>query len=158
MHEELCTAGYFSRSASRGIHKTLPRTIYRHPVPVIPTVARYKNSSGRWIYDLGQNFSGIIRISVRSDESRTIRFRPAELLKNDSTPAQGASGEPFYFSYTAKGGGQTERWQPQFTYYGFRYDIGPNTPGYAQLTANGVTATAIYYYNATIMQREAGCG
>jgi hypothetical protein len=88
---------------------------------MIPTVKIFRNSKGRWIYDLGQNFSGIIRIAVKSKESKTILFRPAELLKNDSTSTQSGSGGPFYFAYTAKGEGQTEHWQPQFTYYGFRY-------------------------------------
>jgi hypothetical protein len=87
----------------------------------IPTVKVFQNSQGHWIYDLGQNFSGIIRIAVKSKESKTILFRPAELLKNDSSATQRASGGPFYFAYTAKGEGQTEHWQPQFTYYGFRY-------------------------------------
>jgi hypothetical protein len=88
---------------------------------VIPVVKLYRNSKGRWVYDLGQNFSGIIRVSVKSEKSRTILFHPAELLKNDSTFTQRATGGPFYFSYTTKGNGQTEHWQPQFTYYGFRY-------------------------------------
>ena len=35
------------------------------------------------------------------------------------------------------------------------YDIGPNHPGESQLTSNGVTATAIFYYNTTIMQKIA---
>jgi hypothetical protein len=35
------------------------------------------------------------------------------------------------------------------------FDIGPGRPGYAQLTSNGVTATAIYHYNTTIMQQIA---
>jgi hypothetical protein len=87
----------------------------------IPTVTFYRNSKGSWVYDLGQNFSGIIRIAVKSNESSTIRFHTAELLKNDSTFTQRASGGPFYFSYTTKGDGQIECWQPQFTYYGFRY-------------------------------------
>ncbi|MDR1498426.1 MAG: glycoside hydrolase family 78 protein [Puniceicoccales bacterium] len=87
----------------------------------IPTVKIYKNSGGKWIYDLGQNFSGIIRVAVKSKGSRTILFHPAELLKSDGTYTQRATGGPFYFSYTTKGGGDTEQWQPQFTYYGFRY-------------------------------------
>jgi hypothetical protein len=87
----------------------------------IPTVKVFKNSQGHWIYDLGQNFSGIINIAVKSKESKTILFRPAELLKDDSSATQRASGGPFYFAYTAQGKGETERWQPQFTYYGFRY-------------------------------------
>ena len=35
------------------------------------------------------------------------------------------------------------------------YDIGPNHPGESQLTSNGVTATAIFYYNTVIMQQIA---
>ena len=35
------------------------------------------------------------------------------------------------------------------------FDIGPGDPGESQLTSNGVTATAIYYYDVTIMQRIA---
>ena len=35
------------------------------------------------------------------------------------------------------------------------YDIGPDRPGYAQLTSNGVTATAIYYQDVKILERVA---
>ncbi|MDE6134673.1 MAG: family 78 glycoside hydrolase catalytic domain, partial [Muribaculaceae bacterium] len=35
------------------------------------------------------------------------------------------------------------------------YDIGPKEPGYSQLTSNGVTATAIYFQNASTMARIA---
>jgi hypothetical protein len=100
-----------------GAQRATPLTVHS----TIPTVLSYRNSAGKWIYDLGQNFSGIIRVSVRSNGSRTIRFHPAELLKSDSASAQTASGEPFYFSYTTVGDGQAEHWQPRFTYYGFRY-------------------------------------
>jgi hypothetical protein len=89
----------------------------------IPTVKYYRNARGRWLYDLGQNFSGIVRLEVRPGESggRTVRLCPAELLNGDSTANQSASGAPFYFTYTTRGAGGTETWQPRFTYYGFRY-------------------------------------
>ncbi|MDR1454144.1 MAG: glycoside hydrolase family 78 protein, partial [Tannerella sp.] len=87
----------------------------------IPAVTCYKNAKGNWVYDLGQNFSGIVRLEVHSESGRTVRLHPAELLNPDSTANQSASGYPFYFTYTAGGRGGTERWQPQFTYYGFRY-------------------------------------
>jgi hypothetical protein len=87
----------------------------------IPVVTYYKNGKGNWVYDLGQNFSGIVRLEARSDGSRKIRLCPAELLNADSTANQSASGAPFYFNYTTRGNGGTEQWQPQFTYYGFRY-------------------------------------
>lgn len=35
------------------------------------------------------------------------------------------------------------------------YDLGPDKPGYAQLTSEGVTATATYYYDVTLMARMA---
>ena len=72
------------------------------------------------MYDLGQNFSGIIRLSVNSYQKQEIRCHPAELLNPDSTVNQSASGAPYWLGYTSKGSG-LEHWQPQFTYYGFRY-------------------------------------
>ena len=33
--------------------------------------------------------------------------------------------------------------------------IGPESPGESQLTSNGVTATAIYYYDVTLMEKMA---
>lgn len=35
------------------------------------------------------------------------------------------------------------------------YDIGLNPPGYAQLTSNGLTATAIYYTDIDILKNAA---
>ncbi len=35
------------------------------------------------------------------------------------------------------------------------FDIGPKSPGESQLTSNGVTATAIYYYDVTLMEKMA---
>lgn len=87
----------------------------------IPVLSKFKNRNGEWVYDLGQNFSGIVSMKVKADRGQKIIIRPAELLNPDSTVNQSATGQPYYFSYTVKGGGQTEQWQPQFAYYGFRY-------------------------------------
>lgn len=85
-----------------------------------PTVRLFKTRQGQWVYDLGQNFSGIIRLSLHSKDTHPVKLYPAELLNPDSTVNQSASGAPFWFGYTPKGKG-FESWQPQFTYYGFRY-------------------------------------
>ena len=87
----------------------------------IPTQHRFKNAKGNWVYDLGQNFSGIIRIKLRTKSRRQVIFRPGELLNPDSTINQSASGSPYYFTYTTSSEPGTITWQPQFTYYGFRY-------------------------------------
>ena len=86
----------------------------------ISPVRIFQSKKGDWVYDLGQNFSGIINVQLQSGSGKSIRFYPAELLNADSTVNQSASGRPFYFTYTASGRG-VETWQPQFTYYGFRY-------------------------------------
>ena len=95
-----------------------------HPVTVRETLkdARiFRAGNGKWVYDLGQNFSGIPRFTVRSRGSQRVILRPAELLNPDSTVNQSASGAPFYFTYITPDGETATTWQPQFTYYGFRY-------------------------------------
>ena len=87
----------------------------------LPTVRLFQNSKGKWVYDFGQNFSGIVRLTLNSEEKgKSVKLYPAELLNADSTVNQSASGAPYWFAYTSKGSG-TECWQPQFSYYGFRY-------------------------------------
>jgi alpha-L-rhamnosidase len=77
-------------------------------------------SSGVWIYDLGQNFSGIPQITVKGKKGDTVKIIPAELVNADGSANQKGSGGPHYYNYILKGDG-AETWQPQFTYYGFRY-------------------------------------
>jgi len=78
-----------------------------------------KRSSHSFLYDLGQNASGIAALTVTGRQGATIRITPAELTQGDSAN-QKATGKPYYWEYTLKGG-QAESWQPRFTYYGFRY-------------------------------------
>lgn len=86
----------------------------------IPVVQILQTTGGNWVYDLGQNFSGIPELKVKGGEKMPVKLYPAELLNPDHSVNQSASGSPFYYTYTAKGNG-IETWQPQFTYYGFRY-------------------------------------
>jgi alpha-L-rhamnosidase len=88
-----------------------------------------------WVYDLGQNFSGIPSITVSGSKGDTVKIIPAELINEDGSANQKGSGGPSYFTYILKGTGN-ETWQPRFTYYGFRYlevhciakDNGQKTP------------------------------
>ncbi len=77
-------------------------------------------ANNEWVYDLGQNASGIIELKVQGKKGDTVRITPAELLKEDGSVNQKPSGSPFYFTYILKGDG-LETWRPRFTYYGFRY-------------------------------------
>ncbi len=73
-----------------------------------------------YVYDFGQNASGIIRVKVTGEKGQQIKFLPGELLGEDSLVTQQATGSPYIFSYTLKGE-EEEVWIPKFTYYGFRY-------------------------------------
>jgi alpha-L-rhamnosidase len=88
-----------------------------------------------WIYDLGQNASGIPQITIRGKKGDTVKIMPAELINADGSANQKASGGPHYYSYVLKGDGE-ETWQPRFTYYGFRYIQVDNTVPQSTPNAN----------------------
>lgn len=75
---------------------------------------------GVWVYDLGQNASGIPQITVKGKKGDTIKITPSELLDKDGLTTQANSGKGYLLTYILKGDG-IETWQPRFTYYGFRY-------------------------------------
>ncbi|MGE5420753.1 MAG: family 78 glycoside hydrolase catalytic domain, partial [Chloroflexota bacterium] len=94
-----------------------------HPLKVMQEFAPEKITrvnDTSFIYDFGQNCSGIINLKIKGEAGRTTRLWPAELLDKDSLANQKASGYPYYWSYKTSGKG-IEEWRPRFTYYGFRY-------------------------------------
>ncbi len=89
-------------------------TIGLKSVQAIPTVA---NS---YLYDFGQNASGIVELEVKGSKGDTVKLYPAELIKPSLEAEQAATGSPYYFTYILKGEG-VEKWTPRFTFTGFRY-------------------------------------
>ncbi len=73
-----------------------------------------------FLYDFGQNASGIIELKIKGKKGQEVRLIPAELITKDKLANQKATGAPYYFSYILKGDGE-EVWRPRFSYYGFRY-------------------------------------
>jgi len=73
-----------------------------------------------FLYDFGQNASGIIELKVTGKKGQTVKIIPGELITEENHINQRATGSPYYYEYTLKGEG-TEVWRPRFTYYGFRY-------------------------------------
>lgn len=101
------------------------RIVAQHDYPVkimkaIPVASITKLADSSYLYDFGQNASGIVKLRVKGKKGQTLRLYPAELVDKNKKANQKASGGPYYFSYTLKGDG-VEEWQPRFTYYGFRY-------------------------------------
>jgi hypothetical protein len=86
----------------------------------LETVQITEPKPGVFIYDLGQNFSGWPKLTVRGPAGASVRLIPGELLNTDGLVSQRSSGGPVSFSYTLRGHG-SETWSPRFSYYGFRY-------------------------------------
>lgn len=101
--------------------KLLPEQDY--PIMLMDSFAVRKitrTDAGSYLYDFGQNVSGIVQLKVKGRRGQTIKLVPAELIDQKQMANQSASGKPYYLSYTL-GSDKEEIWQPKFSYYGFRY-------------------------------------
>ncbi len=105
----------------------LQPVIQWHPGPAVRAFAELKPRTiteprpGAYVFDLGQNFAGIVRLEVTGDPGRTIRLRFAERLNPDGTIYTTNLREARVTdTYICKGQGQ-ESWEPRFTFHGFQY-------------------------------------
>ena len=94
-----------------------------HPKTVIDS------KPNSWIYDMGQNMVGVVRLRVSAPAGTVITLRHAEMLNKDGTMyTVNLRGAPSIDTYTCKGSG-VETWQPRFTFHGFRYVEVSGVPG-----------------------------
>ncbi|MEI6949279.1 family 78 glycoside hydrolase catalytic domain [Paraflavisolibacter sp. H34] len=122
---------------------------------VIKAIAITQPSPGIYVYDFGQNASGIVEIKVKGKKGQTVKMSPAELIHDDGLVNQNATGKPHYYSYTLKGEGE-ETWRPRFTYYGFRYvQVEGGVPDTAA-TANAPKVKALHLLHTGNSSPEAG--
>lgn len=76
---------------------------------------------GTWVFDLGQNMVGVVRLNISAPAGTKVTLRHAEMLNpNGTIYTQNLRGAPSVDHYICKGGGR-EVWQPMFTFHGFRY-------------------------------------
>ncbi len=75
----------------------------------------------RWIFDLGQNMVGWIRLRVCGEKGRTISIRYAEVLNPDGTLYTANLRTARNTDYYTLKGGEEEIWEPHFLFHGFRY-------------------------------------
>jgi len=92
-------------------------------------VKRTDLGNGRMVFDLGQNFAGIVRVQVKGPAGSIVRLIPGELLNPDGTVTQATFHGPMWWSYTLRGDDAGETWEPLFGYCGFRYVQVEWTPG-----------------------------
>lgn len=77
-------------------------------------------SRGHFVFDLGQNMVGVVRLRTRAKAGTVVTIRHAEMLNPDGTIyTQNLRGAAATDIYVSKGG--EREWQPAFTFHGFRY-------------------------------------
>jgi alpha-L-rhamnosidase len=91
---------------------------------------------GIFIYDMGQNMVGWLELFVKGKKGDKVSLRFAESLKPDgSLFLDNIRTAEVTDTYILKGEGE-EKWEPRFTYHGFRYvemTGYPGTPGLASV-------------------------
>ncbi|MBX3750967.1 MAG: family 78 glycoside hydrolase catalytic domain, partial [Opitutaceae bacterium] len=110
---------------------TSPRRMEAWPEPV-------------WIFDLGQNIAGRIRLNVKGKAGQTLKIRYAEILNPaDNTlytdNLRAARCTDFYIM---RGDAAGETWEPKFTFHGFRYVEISGHP--EDMTAEAVTGIVLH--------------
>ncbi len=86
----------------------------------VTPVAISQSPSGKTLVDFGQNLVGRLAIKVRGDAGHTVTLRHAEVLENGELGTRPLRFADASDCYTLKGG-ETETWEPRFTFHGFRY-------------------------------------
>ena len=99
----------------------------------ITPVGLNKLNQSTYIFDMGQNMVGWVELNVKGKKGDKVTLRFSETLKSDGTLflANIRSAE-VTDTYILKGDGE-ERWEPCFTYHGFRYVEMVGYPGIPKL-------------------------
>ncbi|MFA9480067.1 family 78 glycoside hydrolase catalytic domain [Phycisphaerales bacterium AB-hyl4] len=110
-------------------------------------------SSQHWVFDLGQNFSGRVRLRVKGKRGQLFRIRHAEMLRPDGKlyveNLRYATATDWY---TCRGDAAGEVYEPRFTFHGFRY---VEVRGFTEMPdASAVTGVVLHSDLPTIGEFE----
>ena len=112
------------RQAGLETVKLAPEIVAQYGVPVrahevLKPVSCTRSPSGVLIYDMGQNFAGVIRARIKGQQGQKIIFAHAEILMDGELYTQPLRSAKQQAVYTCVEGEQI--YSPRMTYMGFRY-------------------------------------
>lgn len=122
------------RTESRSVESSIAHTV--RPLMELSPIAVTEPAPGRYVFDLGQNMVGVVRLRLNQPAGTVVTLRHAEILAPDGTidtsNLRGAAAIDTYICRGPGGDGETagqdaqpgpafEIWQPRFTLHGFRY-------------------------------------
>jgi alpha-L-rhamnosidase len=110
------------------VHPTNLFEQFAQPIRVmdqLPVKEITGRDDGSYVFDMGQNMAGWLRLKIRGERGQVITIRCTEELDGEGnidprTTGVRATGVVQTQQYTCKGEG-VETWEPRFTYFGFRY-------------------------------------
>ncbi len=109
----------------------------------LPAISVTERASGTYVFDLGQNFAGVIRMRVKGPAGHQVTIRYGEMLHPDgrlmTENLRAARATDFY---TCKGDPDGEVYEPRFTFHGFQFVEVTNFPGEA--TVDAVTGLVMH--------------
>ena len=120
----------FNDAAWKQVHSypekaALPLQLYPgNPVKIIEelTPVSIKENSGKYVVNMGQNFSGVVRLTVKGKKGDTIIIKYGEMLHLDGkVMTENLRKARATDTYILKGNTNGETWMPRFTYHGFQY-------------------------------------
>jgi alpha-L-rhamnosidase len=88
---------------------------------------------GIYVFDLGQNFSGWIKLFVKGSRGDKVTLQYAENLRRDGQIDPTTNGSALVTDVYILGGNGDEVYEPRFTYHGFRYVQIEGFPGEPKL-------------------------
>ena len=103
----------------------------------------FKTPAGDTVVDIGQNMVGWVRLKAQGNAGTTITLRHAEVLdKQGNFYIENLRAAKQTVTYTMKGGGGPETYEPLFSFQGFRYVAVDGYPG--TLTPESLTGIVIH--------------
>jgi len=107
----------------------------------IAPVSVSKSPSGKTIVDFGQNLVGRLSIKVNGPAGHTVTLCHAEVLEHGELGTRPLRLAEATDCYTLRGG-ETETWEPRFTFHGFRYVQVNDWPG--ELNLEDLSAVVLH--------------
>ena len=96
-----------------------------NPVQVFQELKSKKvtaKGGGKYIFDLGQNFAGIVKLKVKGNKGDTIKLKFGEVLfPNGEVMTENLRKARATDTYILNGNPNGEEWTPKFTYHGFQF-------------------------------------
>ena len=117
-------------------------TVPVRKIKELTPVKIFRTPKGTLVADMGQNMVGWVRLKVKGNAGQTITVRHAEVLdKFGEFYTKNLRAASASLHYTLKGG-ETETYEPRFTFMGFRYVALDSFPG--ELSPSSITGIVVH--------------